>query len=111
MNHEDLRNTLMTLHMQLASAGEIDKETQAMLQIVTSDIQRLLEPNATGAVVEESSNTLAERLRTTLIEFEARHPHVERAHSVYTNMANMLMAPSVETHYHVVGGGDDGSWR
>jgi hypothetical protein len=76
MNHEDLRNTLMTLHTQLASAGEIDKDTQAMLQIVTSDIQRLLEPNATGAAVEESSDTLAERLRTTLIEFEARHPHV-----------------------------------
>ncbi len=76
MNQEELRNTLTALHTQLSSIGEIDTETQAMLQTVTSDIQRLLEPNVTGAAVEESSDSLAERLRTTLIEFEARHPHV-----------------------------------
>ena len=76
MNQEDLRNTLATLHAQLSSAGEIDAETQAMLQTVTSDIQRLLEPGTTETVAQDSGDSLSERLRTTLIEFEARHPHV-----------------------------------
>ena len=76
MNHEDLRNTLKTLHTQLSSAGEIDAETQAMLQTVTSDIQRLMEPGTTEAIAKDSNESLAERLRTTLIEFEARHPHL-----------------------------------
>ncbi|MFO1001338.1 MAG: DUF4404 family protein [Planctomycetaceae bacterium] len=76
MNQEDLRNTLATLHAQLSTTGEIDAETQAMLQTVTSDIQRLLEPSTTGAAADESNNSLAEQLRTTLIEFEARHPHL-----------------------------------
>lgn len=76
MNQEELRNTLTTLHAQLSSAGEIDTETQAMLHTVTSDIQRLLEHGSPETVAEDSSDTLSERLRTTLIEFEARHPHV-----------------------------------
>lgn len=76
MNQEELRNTLTTLHEQLSSAGEIDATTQAMLQAVTSDIQRLLEHGTTETVANESDDSLAERLRTTLIEFEARHPHV-----------------------------------
>ena len=76
MNQEDLRNTLATLHAQLSSAGEIDATTQAMLQAVTSDIQRLLEHGTTETVSDESNDSLSERLRTTLIEFEARHPHV-----------------------------------
>lgn len=76
MNQEDLRNTLTTLHAQLSNAGEIDPETQAMLQTVTSDIQRLLALSTTEAVAEQPDDSLAERLRTTLIEFEARHPHV-----------------------------------
>ena len=76
MNQEDLRNTLITLHTQLSSAGEIDATTQAMLQAVTSDIQHLLEHGTTGTVADESDDSLSERLRNTLIEFEARHPHV-----------------------------------
>jgi predicted component of type VI protein secretion system len=79
MNQEDLRNTLLTLHTQLSSAGEIDATTQAMLQAVTSDIQRLLEHGTTETVADESDDSddsLSERLRNTLIEFEARHPHV-----------------------------------
>jgi DNA helicase IV len=76
MNQEDLRNTLITLHTQLSSAGEIDATTQAMLQAVTSDIQRLLEHGTTETVADESNDSLSERLRNTLIEFEARHPHV-----------------------------------
>jgi len=76
MTQEDLRNTLITLHTQLSSAGEIDATTQAMLQAVTSDIQHLLEHGTTETVADESDDSLAERLRTTLIEFEARHPRV-----------------------------------
>ena len=76
MNQEDLRNTLLTLHTQLSSAGEIDATTQAMLQAVTSDIQHLLEHGTTKSVADESNDSLSERLRNTLIEFEARHPHV-----------------------------------
>jgi hypothetical protein len=76
MNQQDLRNTLLTLHTQLSSAGEIDATTQAMLQAVTNDIQHLLEHGTTRTVADESDDSLSERLRTTLIEFEARHPHL-----------------------------------
>ena len=76
MNRDELLNTLKTLHMQLSSAGEIDTETQTMLKTVTSDIQKLLDNRSAADVDDDSGKSLSERLRDTLIEFEARHPHV-----------------------------------
>ena len=42
----------------------------------TAMTQRLLEHGTTETVADESDDSLSERLRNTLIEFEARHPHV-----------------------------------
>ena len=76
MDNSHLLSTLTTLHSQLSSAGEIDAETQAMLQKVTGDIQKILESRAAMRATEESEISFSERLRETLIELEARHPHV-----------------------------------
>jgi hypothetical protein len=76
MNRDELLNTLKTLHTQLSSLGEIDAETQTMLQTVTSDIQNVLDSGSAAQVDDDSGKSLSERLRDTLIEFEARHPHV-----------------------------------
>lgn len=76
MNRDELLNTLKTLHTQLSGAGDIDAETQKMLQTVTSDIQNLLKAGSAGQGADESGKSLSDRLRDTLIEFEARHPHV-----------------------------------
>ena len=76
MNRDELLNTLKTLHAQLSSAGEIDAETQKMLQTVTSDIQNVLESGSGVKEVDDAGKSLSERIRDTLIEFEARHPHV-----------------------------------
>ena len=76
MNHDQLLTTLKTLQSQLSSAGEIDAETQTMLQTVTADIQKIQESRATTGAADESETSFSERLRETLIELEARHPHV-----------------------------------
>lgn len=71
MEQHELLNTLKAVHAQLTQSGEIDPETQRLLQTVTVDIQHALEAKS-GA--EEPDDSLAERIRTSLIEFEVRHP-------------------------------------
>jgi len=70
MEQHELLVTLKTLHEQLTEAGDIDPETHELLQTVTADIQRALDANAIP------DDSLGERLRATLIEFEVRHPTV-----------------------------------
>jgi len=76
MNRDELLNTLKALHDELSNGGEIDAETQAMLLTVTSDIQKVLDSEADESHADDSGKSLSERLRDSLIEFEARHPHV-----------------------------------
>ena len=76
MDNAHLLDTLSTLRSQLSSAGEIDAETQTMLQTVTADIQKLLESRTAIGATDDSETSFSERLRETLIELEARHPHV-----------------------------------
>jgi hypothetical protein len=71
MEQHELLNTLKAVHAQLNQSGEIDPETQRLLQTVTADIQKALDAKS-GA--EGSDDSLAERIRTSLIEFEVRHP-------------------------------------
>ncbi len=76
MDNTQLLNTLKTLHTQLSAAGEVDAETQAMLQTVTGDIQKIFEGRQTIGATEESETSYSARLRESLIELESRHPHV-----------------------------------
>lgn len=76
MDQDELLNTLTTLRSQLSSAEEIDAETQMMLQTVTDDIQKILDSRAPSGAVDESDTSFSARLRESLIELEARHPHV-----------------------------------
>ena len=71
MEQHELLSTLKAVHAQLAQSGEIDPETQLLLQTVTDDIQNAL---AAKSGTEAADDTLAERIRTSLIEFEVRHP-------------------------------------
>jgi hypothetical protein len=71
MEQHELLNTLKAVHAQLNQSGEIDPETQRLLQTVTADIQKALDAKS-GA--EGPDDSLAERIRTSLIEFEVRHP-------------------------------------
>ncbi len=73
MSQHELLTTLKTLQTQLSGAGEIDEPTQKMLQNVTRDIQSLL---AGTTSANDADNSLTERVRATLIEFEVRHPHL-----------------------------------
>ncbi len=76
MDQDELLNTLTTLRSQLSSAEEIDTQTQMMLQTVTDDIQKILDSRTASGVVDESDTSFSARLRESLIELEARHPHV-----------------------------------
>ncbi len=73
MNTQRLRETVRALQSQMAEAGEIDAETQALLQTVNDEVKRIL---TSGTETSAADNSIAERLRETLIEFEVRHPHV-----------------------------------
>ena len=76
MDNAHLQDTLTTLRSQLSSAGEIDAQTQTMLQTVTADIQTILDGRAAARTTDEPETSFSERLRETLIELEARHPHL-----------------------------------
>ena len=78
MGHEQLLNTLKTLHAQLSSMDEIDAESQAMLQTVTDDIHRILELKSAPKqdAAEDADPSFSVRIRDTLIELESRHPRV-----------------------------------
>ena len=71
MEQHELLNALKAVHAQLTQAGEIDPETQRLLQTVTADIQNALDAKSGTSDPDDS---LAERIRASLIEFEVRHP-------------------------------------
>ncbi len=76
MDNAHLLDTLTTLRSQLSGTGEIDADTQMMLQSVTADIQKLLESRTAIGATDDSETSFSERLRESLIALEARHPHV-----------------------------------
>jgi predicted RND superfamily exporter protein len=75
MNRDELLNTLQSLHDELESTPDVDQQTRQMLQTVTADIRDVLDQDGESAN-SESPESVSERLRETLIEFEARHPQI-----------------------------------
>lgn len=76
----NLKAHLKDLHANLASAGEVDEELQALLRQLDGDIKALLEKRAndeTGDVT--TTYGLAERSQEITARFAAQHPRLEPA--------------------------------
>ncbi len=75
MSKEQLQNHLKELHQLLQQECQPDSETRQLLERVTSDITQILNRQD-----EEFSmpapETLTERVRVTLLEFESKHPQI-----------------------------------
>lgn len=80
MNQDELLETVKSLRAALASTEEIDDLTRQRLELLTADIESILErqpqSDDTEPGTEPAAETLSEKLRETLIEFEARHPQI-----------------------------------
>lgn len=79
MNREEILKTLQTLHSELAAVDNLDDQTRQQLQAVTDDIQRVLtgaEPavGGQGDGGGEGDQSLSQRLKELVIDFEVRHP-------------------------------------
>lgn len=72
MPRETLQRNLTQLHKELETADTLDDQTRESLAQLAEDIQRVL--------ADESADhrSLAERIETTALEFEASHPRLSR---------------------------------
>lgn len=75
MESKQLRESLTTIHDELAAKEQIEDETRRLLVALGQDIARLLETSGEDRDDEERS-ILAERVRTAVGEFEADHPRL-----------------------------------
>jgi len=67
----DLLSQLHSLHLELGKAQPVDPELRALLITVLTDITKLLEHPDPRVAADAS---LAERLETVAVQFEAEHP-------------------------------------
>jgi hypothetical protein len=76
MEKQELRDKLEELHRALRSAEAVGPESRELLEALVADIQRVLERDAREAHEPES---LVERLREVVEEFEESHPTLTEA--------------------------------
>jgi len=69
MDPEALRAQLARLHEDLKSAPRLDAQSRQLLAEVLKDIQRLMEADP-----RRPSGSLADRLESIAVRFEADHP-------------------------------------
>lgn len=72
MNPEEMLEILKSLQDELAGAETIHPEHRRSLQKLTDEIQQTLSSGATPSPVDEQ--TLSQRMKQSIIEFEVRHP-------------------------------------
>jgi hypothetical protein len=75
MPDQHLREMLEKLHAELKKAGSIDERSREMLRAVMDDIRAIVEPSADEAHPE----SLGQRLREAVDEFEETHPALTEA--------------------------------
>lgn len=76
MNPEEMLTILKSLQEELANAESIHPDHRKSLQTLTDEIQQTLasgSPTNTAASADESE-TLSQRMKESIIEFEVRHP-------------------------------------
>lgn len=78
MEIEQLKQSLKSLHKNLATTDAVDAELQHLLGVLNNDIEQLLDKEAER---ETSDNTfgLAERAQELTARFAAQHPTLEPA--------------------------------
>jgi ElaB/YqjD/DUF883 family membrane-anchored ribosome-binding protein len=77
MDTTKLRETLQTLHAELAESRSVDQKTREHLRALMADIQSLLEQP--GDRPTQEYRPLRERLADSLSHFDASHPKLATA--------------------------------
>ena len=72
MPQKALKTHLDSLRSELAQADSLDAETRQMLAELAASIEKTLSSTATN------HDSLRERIESTTLEFEARHPNFSR---------------------------------
>jgi uncharacterized protein DUF4404 len=73
MQKEQLKQTLTTLHQELAGDQTVDPELQNLLITLDDDIQKLLEAEAQPS----ETNSVADAAEALAARFAAEHPRLE----------------------------------
>ena len=78
MNPEEMLSILKSLQEELASAESIHPDHRKSLQSLTDEIQQTLasagQTNAAASTGAAATETLSQRMKESIIEFEVRHP-------------------------------------
>jgi hypothetical protein len=73
MDHETLRQRIARLHAELTDAHREDPAARQSLGEILPDIKRAVE-KPDGAAAISADATLADRLESVAVQFEAQHP-------------------------------------
>jgi hypothetical protein len=73
MDHETLRQRIARLHAELTDAHREDPAARQSLGEILPDIKRVVE-KSDGAAATSTDATLADRLESVAVQFEAQHP-------------------------------------
>jgi hypothetical protein len=73
MDHETLRERIAKLHAELTRAHREDPAARQSLGEVLPDIKRMVE-NPAGGAAAPADASLADRLESVAVQFEAQHP-------------------------------------
>ncbi len=74
MNPEEMLSVLKSLQEELAHAESIHPDHRKSLQTLTDEIQQTLAANAVSSGDRSATDTLSQRMKESIIEFEVRHP-------------------------------------
>jgi hypothetical protein len=73
MNNDELKNSLLRLHVQLEKTDTIEPELRDILETLNADITVLLSAEKDKTIAD----TLVERVQETSAKFAVKHPHLE----------------------------------
>lgn len=74
MTNNDLEATLDSLHQNLAESPQIDEQTAAKMRSLIDEIQLALARSAPSSDSSSSPQTLTERVKELIADFEVQHP-------------------------------------
>lgn len=72
----ELRQTLKSLHEELASTRAVDAESRELLVTVMQDIARVLDQSLED---DDDAGSLKEQLESVAVRFESEHPQLSAA--------------------------------
>ena len=74
MTNDDLEATLDSLHQNLAESPQIDEQTAVKMRLLMDEIQLALARSAPTSDSSTSPQTLTERVKELIEDFEVHHP-------------------------------------